>query len=263
MNRQGPPAGAIDRALAVLDVLAEASEPIGVTEIARRLGLSKSVVHYHVSVLVRNRYVEADSDRRYGLGYAAMRLGRGGSGHFALRTRALPVMRSLHQETAETVTLTILVGHERVYVEQLVSPQEIRMSVELGRPFPLHAGASGKVVLAFLPERIRAGILQRGLDRLTAQTVTDRRRLEDELARIRATGTAVSRSERQEGAASVAAAIFDRNGVLGSMSVCGPEYRFGGAGVERYRPLVRSGAARLSGELGGAHLEPLGAEGGG
>ena len=61
------PAGAIDRALAVLGVLAESTEPMGVTEIARRVGLPKSVVHYHVSALVRNHYVEARPDRRYGL----------------------------------------------------------------------------------------------------------------------------------------------------------------------------------------------------
>src|SRR6266498_2322008 len=81
-----PPSGAIDRALAVLGVLAEASTPMGVTEIARRVGLPKSVVHYHVSALVRNRYVEARPDRRYGLGYAALRLARGSYPNMELRT---------------------------------------------------------------------------------------------------------------------------------------------------------------------------------
>ena len=71
------PAGAIDRALSVLNVLADAGQPMGITEIARRVGLPKSVVHYHVSALVRNRYLEPRPDRRYGLGHAALRLGRG------------------------------------------------------------------------------------------------------------------------------------------------------------------------------------------
>src|SRR5258708_37533426 len=133
-ERPGPPAGAIDRALAVLGVLAEASQPMGVTEIARRVGLPKSVVHYHVSALVRNRYVEARPDRRYGLGYAALRLGRGNYSNLELRARALPHMRALHHDPWETVTLSVLVGRERVCVDQLVSPQEIKLAGQLSRP---------------------------------------------------------------------------------------------------------------------------------
>src|SRR5215471_19482027 len=192
------PAGAIDRALAVLGVLAEASQPMGVTEIARRVGLPKSVVHYHVSALVRNRYVEARPDRRYGLGHAALRLGRGNHSNVELRARALPYMRELHHETLETVTLSVLVGRERVYVDQLVSPREIKLSVELGRPFPLHAGASGRAILAFLQEDARESILKQPLERLTSQTVTDRAHLRSLLVATRESGVAVSHNERQE-----------------------------------------------------------------
>lgn len=250
MSRPAPPPGAIDRALAVLGVVAESSSPVGVTEIARRLGLPKSVVHYHVSALVRNRFVTAGPDRRYGLGPAARRLARAGSDHAELQARARPYLRSLHEATRETVTLSLLAGAERVYVDQIVSPHEIKMSVELGRPFPLHAGGSGKVILAWLPEPVRHGVLARPLESLTAHTPTDRASLEAELGRIRELGTAASRSERQEGAASVAAVVFDAHGVVGSMSVCGPEYRFDEAAIARYRPLVKAAAAGLSRELG-------------
>jgi DNA-binding IclR family transcriptional regulator len=245
-----PPAGAIDRALAVLGALAEASQPMGVTEIARRVGLPKSVVHYHVSALVRNRYVEARPDRRYGLGYAALRLGRGNYSNLELRARALPHMRTLHHDTWETVTLSVLVGRERVYVDQLVSPQEIKLAVELGRPFPLHAGASGRAILAFLPDDSREALLSEPLERVSAHTVVDPGGLRVLLDLVRATGLAVSRSERQEGAASVAAPVFDNHGVAGAISVCGPEYRFDEASLDRYGPLLRTAAVELSRELG-------------
>jgi DNA-binding IclR family transcriptional regulator len=244
------PAGAIDRALAVLGVLAEASQPMGVTEIARRVGLPKSVVHYHVSALVRNRYVEARPDRRYGLGYAALRLGRGNYSNLELRARALPHMRVLHHDSWETVTLSVLVGRERVYVDQLVSPQEIKLAVELGRPFPLHAGASGRAIMAFLPPDSREVLLSEPLERLSAYTVVDPNALRDLLESVRIAGVAISRSERQEGAASVAAPVFDNHGVAGAMSVCGPEYRFGTASLERYAPMLRTAATQLSRELG-------------
>jgi DNA-binding IclR family transcriptional regulator len=244
------PAGAIDRALAVLGVLAEASQPMGVTEIARRVGLPKSVVHYHVSALVRNRYVEARPDRRYGLGYAALRLGRGNHSNVELRTRALPHMRSLHHETWETVTLSVLVGRERVYVDQLVSPHEIKLAVELGRPFPLHVGASGRSILAFLPVDTRESLLSEPLERLSAHTVVDAADLRALLESVRVTGVAFSRSERHEGAAAVGAPVFDTHGVAGAMTVCGPEFRFDEASLERYAPLVKSAAVELSRELG-------------
>jgi DNA-binding IclR family transcriptional regulator len=250
-ERREAPAGAIDRALAVLGVLADSTEPMGVTEIARRVGLPKSVVHYHVSALVRNHYVEARPDRRYGLGHAALRLGRGSYGSLELRARALPHLRALHHDTWETVALGILVGREQVYVDQIVSPHEIKLAVELGRPFPLHAGASGRAILAFLPEATRETLLAEPLERLTPGTVVDPGGLRVLLAGVRASGLAVSRSERQEGAASVAAPVFDVHGVAGAVSVCGPEYRFDEPAVERYEPLVRMAAAQLSRELGG------------
>src|SRR5215467_8847370 len=165
------PAGALDRALAVLGILAEASQPMGVTEIARRIGLPKSVVHYHVSALVRNRYLEARPDRRYGLGHAALRLGRGNYSNLELRARALPQLRALHHDTWETVTLSVLLGREAVYVDQLVSPQEIKLTIELGRPFPLHAGASGRAIMAFLPADAREALLTEPLERLSSGTI--------------------------------------------------------------------------------------------
>jgi len=244
------PAGAIDRALAVLGVLAEASQPMGVTEIARRVGLPKSVVHYHVSALVRNRYVEARPDRRYGLGHAALRLGRGNHSNVELRARALPHMRALHHETLETVTLSVLVGRERVYVDQLISPREITLSVELGRPFPLHAGASGRAILAFLPGDSRESVLSEPLERVASHTVVDPADLRELLEAVRATGIAVSRSERHEGAAAIAAPVFDSHGVTGAMGVSGPEFRFDEDSLLRWAPLLKTAAAQLSRELG-------------
>lgn len=249
-HRGAPPAGAIDRALAVLGVLAEAGGPMGVTEIARRVRLPKSVVHYHVSALVRNRYAEARPDRRYGLGHAALRLGRSGYANLELRARALPFLRSLHHDTWETVTVSVLAGRERVPVDQLVSPQEVKLAVELGRPFPLHAGASGRAILAFLPEAARDSLLHEPLERLTAETVVDPDRLLLLLAATREAGVAVSRGERQEGAASVAAPVFDHDGVTGAMTVCGPLFRFDERAVQRYGQLVRAAADELSRELG-------------
>jgi IclR family acetate operon transcriptional repressor len=247
------PAGAIDRALAVLDVLAAADDPLGVSEIARRLGLPKSVVHYHLMALLRNRYVAVNGGRQYELGPSALRLGNGSVTHRRpdLRTRALPYLHRVQAETWETVTLSQLIGTQRVFLDQVVSPREIKLAVELNRPFPLYAGAAGKALLAFLPASRREELLGSRLERLTPNTMVDPTALRKDLERIRQTGVAVSRGERLDGSAAVAAPLFDARGVTGSICVCGPVYRFIDAALERFKLPVRAAAAALSRELGG------------
>jgi DNA-binding IclR family transcriptional regulator len=247
------PDGAIDRALAVLDAVAEAGGAIGVSEIARHLSLPKSVVHYHVTALARNGYVEARADRRYGLGPSALRLGRGREGpppEPDLRSRALPHLRALQEETYETVALAELVGGEGVFVDQLVSSQELKVAIELGRPLSLHVGASGRAILAHLPSATREALLSKPLEAVTPRTPVDPRWLRTELERVRENGVATSRGEDQPGAASVAAPVFGRRGVIGAMSVCGPAYRFIDSAVERFKPPLRAAASRLSRDLG-------------
>lgn len=224
---------------------------MGVTEIARRVGLPKSVVHYHVSALVRNRYLEARPDRRYGLGYAALRLGRANFSNLELRARALAYLRALHHDTWETVALSALVGRQPVCIDQLVSPQEVKLIVPLSEPFPLHAGASGRAMLAFLPADTREAVLRHPLEPLTPRTVVQPAELRALLDTVRSEGVALSRGERQVGGAAIAAPVFDSQGVVGAMSICGPEQRFDDRTVERYLPPLKAAAAQLSRELGG------------
>jgi IclR family transcriptional regulator, acetate operon repressor len=225
-----------------------------VSELARQLSLPKSVVHYHVTALARNRYVEARPDRRYSLGPAALRLGSRVSRAEApapdLRGRALPHLRALQRETAETVALAELVDGEGVFVDQLVSPQELKVAIELGSSVALHVGASGRAILANLPASAREAVLSRPLPAATPQTPVDPAWLRGELDRVRREGVATSRGEDQAGAGAVAAPVFGPTGVVGAMSVCGPAYRFIAAAVERFKPPLRSAAAGLSRDLG-------------
>src|SRR5690606_27041258 len=137
-------------------------------------------------------------------GPAAAAVGARALRELDLRTIALPVLRRLRDATRETTTLSVMVGDSRVYVEQVESPQEIRMLVDIGRRFPLHAGASSKAILAHLTPHDQERLLARRLDPLTPDTIVDVPRLRRELTAIRAHGVAVSVGERQVGAASVA-----------------------------------------------------------
>ncbi len=245
-----PAAGTLSAARVgdVLLMFVAEPEPVGVTTIARHLGISKAVVHRILQSLVSRQLLAVDADSSsYMLGPAIAALGARALQDLDLRVLAQEIMRDLQAETTETVTLSLLVGTSRVYLDQIVSQHEIRMTVELGRTFPLHAGSSGKVLLAFAPQDVRDRVLRAPLDRLTGGTATDVQVLNDQLTRIKADGVAVSRGEREAAAASVASPVFRfDDSVTGAISVCGPVTRFTDEAVERFKPQVRLAARRLS-----------------
>lgn len=244
----------------VLSLFTAGPAALGVSEIARELGLSKAVVHRILQSLASRSFVEADPQTRgYRLGPGAVALGARALHDLDLRRSARPVLRQLREATRETTTLSAPLGGARVYLDQYESPQEIKMTVELGRPHPLHAGASSQAILAFLPEESREAVIGGGLARLTPDTIDEPGRLRQRLAEVRASGCATSRGERQHGAGSVAAPVFGVDGeVAGSISVCGPVSRFDPATVRRYIPMVREAAAEISRGLGwtGAPARP-------
>ena len=232
----------------VLLAVGDAGGPVGVSELARRTGLSKAVVHRILQSLVTRDLVSAGAPSgAYHLGGAALRLGLRAVGSLDLRVVALPVLRRLQAATGETTTVSLLVGTSRIYVDQVVSSKEIRMTVDLGVPFPLHAGGSGKAILAFTSEDIRSRVLDGGLARLTASTISDRSELERTLEQVRRDGVAMSLGERESGAASVAAPVLglDRT-AIGSVSICGPRDRLDLAALERFAPLARRAAVAVT-----------------
>lgn len=255
------PDGGTVSAARVADVLLAVGgdpEPIGVTELARRLGLSKAVVHRILQSLESRNLLSFDrTARTYEVGPAAVILGSRAMRDQELRRAALPVLRQLQTTTGETTTVSVLVGTSRIYLDQIVSQRELKMMVEIGRPFPLHAGSSSKAILAFVSPDLREQVLSEGLPELTPQTITSRAELEEELVAIRRRGVAVSRGERQHGAGSIAAPVRDPHGdVIGSLSICGPINRFTGSVLRRYGPLVRRSADEvtriLSDRMGGS-----------
>lgn len=253
-DRDVVPLGGTEAASRVADVLlalADGPRWVGVSDIGRRLDLSKTVVHRILrSLASRHLVISDESSGRYSLGPAAAALGARALSDVSLRKAAMPVLRRLQVATGETTTVSALVGTARVYLDQVVSLQEIKMTVEVGRPFPLYAGASSKAVLAAAGPELRAQVLDGQLDRLTPVTIVERRRLERELDEIAATGVATSLGERQEGAGSVAAPVIGGDGeVLGAISVCGPVARFTPETMERYVPLVQRAAAEISAAL--------------
>lgn len=219
----------VERAADVLLHFAQVEgQTLGVTEIATDLAMPKAAVHRILSSLVSRGLVQLDpAIRRYALGPMAMTLGLSYLERLDIRRLALPELHRLSTETNETATLSVRTGDTRVYVDQVTPRREVIMSVSVGVPFPLHAGASSKAFLAFLPPKQITAYLKAPLARLTPNTITGQSALRRELREIRERGWARSSAERQPGAASAAAPVFDHLGLpVAVISVCGPAERF-------------------------------------
>jgi IclR family acetate operon transcriptional repressor len=229
-DAKGKTITAVERTAQVLKAFSNAKTPtLGVTEISQQLDISKAVVHRILNSLRVQGFIDIDpTSRRYMLGPASLAVGLAFLRNVDVTDLARPVLRELSDQTQETATLSIRSGWQRFYIDQVTPAREVKMTVDLGRPFPLHAGSSSKALLAHLPvEEIDTYVSVVGLEALTDLTITDSDQLKKELATIREVGFATSSGERQSGAASVAAAILDHVGhPIAAMSLCGPAERF-------------------------------------
>jgi DNA-binding IclR family transcriptional regulator len=135
-------------------------------------------------------------------------------------------------------------------VDQITPAREVKMTVQLGHPYPLHAGGSSKAFLAHLSEEFIDDYLSRPLEALGPLTITDPDVIRNDLARVRADGFASSLGERQEGAGSVAAPVFGHeNDPVAVISVCGPVERFR-AEIDDIAPILLESTRKLSRRLG-------------
>jgi DNA-binding IclR family transcriptional regulator len=244
---------AVERAADVLSLFASGQHRgLGVTEISRELDLSKAVVHRILTSFRAKGFIELDEDsRRYSLGPAALALGSAYLDQIDLRSLVRPSLESLSSELEETATLSIRTGRTRVYLDQVMPKREVKMMVEIGRPYPLHAGATGKAFLAFLDAADQEEILAaEDLPALTSDTVTDAGELRSRLDQIRHDGYSVSIGERQRGAVAVAAPLRNRLGRPEAViSVCGPAERMMDK-LDAAAEAVAAAAAEMSRRLG-------------
>lgn len=246
----------LERTFAILEIFDEDRPEWSATEIARALGLPIPTVHRLLTALKHRGYVsQHEETKRFRLGVAALQLGDRARSVVDLRGVALPALRRLSRDTGETALLTVLTpGRDRgVCLERVETPQPLRLSVTPGRQVPLHAGASQKVLLAYLPrddvERVIAG----GLEHLCHATITDPQQLRDELATIRRRGWASSYEETNLGVWGVAVPVLNARGdVVCAVGIAGPSPRLTPARVRGDVERAHDAALNIARTLGHA-----------
>jgi IclR family KDG regulon transcriptional repressor len=238
--------GRIEEAARLLDLFWEGEE-LGVREMARRLGLSKSSVHRLAAELERVGFLSRDQESgRYRLGLRLLQYGGLFQLHSDLIREALPTLRSLMKVTGETVHLAALEGGQVVYLVKLESANSISMPSWIGWRNPAHCTAVGKALLAFQEEPLIEGVMERGLRRFTANTICDPERLWEQLRQVRRQGVAFDQEERRNGLRCVGAPVLGRDGqVVASISVAGPASRLSWGRMAQLASLVREAAGAI------------------
>ncbi|MET9020426.1 IclR family transcriptional regulator [Actinopolymorpha sp. NPDC004070] len=247
----------IDRAVTILRCFDTAHPELGISDIARRTGLSTSTTHRLLSALQDNGLVRQSRDRRYALGPLLLRLARVGAAPASVLDAARPVMTRLRDDVDETVGLHVLLPtRERAVIDQVESRQPLRRTyTEFGAPIPLLLGAPGKVLLAALPYDVQELVLARPFTAATRPGAPGEAAepdvLRKQLVGIRRRNVAFSRAERTSGIRTVAAAVFDGADLpVASLSVSAPAGRMPEERMEEYAPLVVAAAWSISEQLG-------------
>lgn len=242
---------AVDRALLTLEALAEQPRQ-GVTALAKRLGLTKTIVFRLLCTLEARGFVVREGDQPiYSLGYRMGVLGERAGYQNLLLAAARPVMERLREETSENINLIVREGQQSLVVATLAGRHAIRIFALAGRYGPLHAGGGSMLVLAWAPHSVRNAVMSEPLTRYTDDTITEPAVLRDRLKQIRAQDFNISVNDLDEGAFSVAAPIRNAaDDVVAAISVAGAIARFDETRQGQYLDLVRAAAREISGKLG-------------
>ncbi|MCA1217170.1 IclR family transcriptional regulator [Streptomyces sp. 8L] len=216
----------LERAAAVLRLLAGGERRLGLSDIASSLGLAKGTAHGILRTLQAEGFVEQDATSgRYQLGAELLRLGNSYLDVHELRARALVWTDDLARSSGESVHLGVLHQGGVLIVHHVFRPDDSRQVLEVGAMQPLHSTALGKVLCAFDPVA-HNDALEGQRRPFTARTVTLPESFESELATVRERGWALDVEETWEGVAAVAAPIRDRHGMaVGAIAVTGATER--------------------------------------
>jgi len=216
----------VGRAIKILEAFNNKSK-LGITEISKMLQIPKSTTHDIVTTLEKEGILEKDSESsKYYLGIKLFELGDRARENFELRKVAIPYLKELNEMFDETVHLTVPENGEVLYIECFESTKRLRTYSVIGIRAPMYCTAVGKAILAFLPDKEINKIIGKGLKRFTNNTITDNKKLLDELKKIRKTGYAVDNMEHEEGVRCVGAPIKENSGYpIASISISGPSQR--------------------------------------
>ena len=252
------------RGLEILTLMVDGREQsYGVRELGNRLGVSASTAHRLLTDLEELGMVARTPVGNYRLGMEFLRLAWTANARYPLHEAASDVLDHLAERSGESSFFGVYNEQRRqmMYSLSVESTHALRYTVPQGVWLPIHAGASGLAILAFLPAEVQDEIVRGRLDALTNRTLVDAGQLAERLARIRGDGYAVSHGERIDGAIAIAAPVMGPVGtVVGDVGITVPESRFNVDATSELVALVKQSAGLLTRRFNGRQPESEQAE---
>ena len=238
---------ALAHGLDVIEFLAKERKPTLLGAVSAAIGLSKAGTHRILSTLTARGFVVRADGGIYSLGYRAWEIGWSVPG-VEMIPRAVPVMQRMADVVGDGAILGALdSGFEVVYLHVIESHQAVRVYIDVGSRLPAHVTATGLACLAWLPEERLNAIVPPKLAAWTPQTITDRRALIKELAKIRARGYARTLGTFRVDIGGVAAPIFGTDGrPIAALCVSSPRYRIDATWNKRVPKAVMAAAKEIS-----------------
>ncbi len=242
----------LDRALAILAVLAESSG-LTLTELAQAAGQSAATVYRVLTTFQAHGFVELEPEaQRWHIGAGAFRTGSAFLRRTKLADRARGAMEMLMRESGETANLGVEDKGEVLFLTQVETHEAIRAFFPPGTRSPMHVSGIGKALLAHMSVAKLARFMMEPLRGFTAASLTESIALETDLIETRARGYAIDNEERTEGMRCIAAPIFDAQGAaVAGLSISGPVFRLSLARAEEMGALVKRAAQGVTEATGG------------
>jgi IclR family acetate operon transcriptional repressor len=242
---------AVERALDVLLCFTRQTPELSMTQIAEQVGIHKSTVHRLLATLENKRFVHRNPDTgMYRLGIRLLQMAYLTLEKNDLRRVAAPILQNLGEQYQENIHLAVLDDTDVVFLHIIESPQRVKLAAAIGQRLPAFATASGKAILAFLPEKMVRRILERGMPRLTPHTLISPSKFLEDVDSLKEQGFAISEQEYEEEINAIAAPIFDLDGQpIASVAVAGPAYRLTRERMIEISPNVVSTARQITREI--------------
>jgi IclR family acetate operon transcriptional repressor len=239
---------AVERALDVLMCFSSQTPELSMTEISEIVEINKSTVHRLLATLEGKRFVERDAvTGLYKPGIRLIQMAFLTLEHYDLRRLTAPYLHNLCDQFRENVNLTVLDDADVVYLSVIESPQRVKLAAEPGQRLPAFCTASGKAILAFLPEGKIQEIFARGTPKYTQNTITSEEAFWEDMRHTRKQGYAISEQEFEDGINAVAAPIC--NQPIASVSIAGPAYRLTRERMIEIGPVLLETTKRIAQEV--------------
>lgn len=245
---------AVERALSMLELIAESKKGLSNADLSRRLKIPKSSASYILRVLENRAYLKRNDNGKYLLGLKLMSLTSVALTHIDVREVAKPVLNEfLKKSRLPEAHLAILDNGRAVYIEKVESENSfIKMDIWIGHRLPIHTTSIGKVLVSYLSEEQILEILKiRGMEKKTRKSITSPQKFLREAKEVTECGYAIDNEENADGVRCIAAPIFDASGkVIAALGTSSTILQIDETNLTKYIELIKKAAYKVSRQLG-------------